>query len=265
MSHYVSHLPWHSQTRYVQYPEPECAPPQRRVRTSKISPAVAAHARQRQRWMEELDRMNATPQFFSHEGPTMWRDEVDDACTMTRREEERACKEDVERALHYQQLARERKERERHASIDRHHHRAHGSVSSVPPRSAVAWPAPPNGSTQFRVPFKSRMSVHCVTPQYRPEPQAPYVFPTRYPQPIIPLPVPERRRPVDRSRMVVSPPIPLVPMAKPPKFSMLARVNPFKRLRTMSMSTTFPNDSVPITTPIERPARLRRNSATRRV
>ncbi|KAF8844100.1 hypothetical protein BDN67DRAFT_803367 [Paxillus ammoniavirescens] len=211
--------------------------------------------------------MNATPQHrFSPEGSTMWHGEADDTWTMARREEERLCRENVERALYYQQRARERKERERRVPLDGHRQRANGSISSVPPRSAVAWPASPNDSTQLHTPAKSRIRVHRMTTRSQHPPaelQPLYVFPTGYPQPTRPQPQPEGRHPVDRSRMVVPPPIPLVPMPKPPKLSMLARLNPFNRLRTMS--TTFPKNSVSLHAPTERPARLRRNSTTRRV
>ncbi|KIL00976.1 hypothetical protein PAXRUDRAFT_128535 [Paxillus rubicundulus Ve08.2h10] len=270
MSPHAAHSPSHPRIRYIQRTEADFAPPGRRVRTSELFPVVATHSRQRGRRWEELDRRNATPQYrFGLEGSTMWHDEVDEIWTMAHREEERLFREDVERSLSdHQQRARERKERERRVPFDGRQYPAYGSVCSVPLRSPVAWPASPNDSTQFHTPAKSRIGVHRMTSRFQHLPaelHALYVFPIGYPQPAGPWPEPERHRPVDRSRMVVPPPTPLDPMPKPPKFSMLARLNPFNRLRTTSMSITFPNNSASLHAPMERPARLRCNSTTCRV
>ncbi|KIJ66324.1 hypothetical protein HYDPIDRAFT_109323 [Hydnomerulius pinastri MD-312] len=264
MSYNHSLLPSHSQTRYAQHPEADFAP-RRRVRTSEISPAAATHARQKERWIEESDIMNIARQHhFSPEDAMRWYDSgMDNSWAVANREQERACREDVDRALYYQQRARERQERDRRASVGRHHHQAHGSISSMPPISPVAWPASPNGPMQFHMPSRTR--VHSITSRNRPvEAQPLYVFPSGYPQPTRHIPGSQRRPSVDRARTIVPPPIVLVPTTRSSKPSVLARLNPFNRLRTTSMSAVRLQTQVLDPAPLkDRPARLRRKSARR--
>ncbi|KAN0100288.1 hypothetical protein V8E55_000272 [Tylopilus felleus] len=117
-----------------------------------------------------------------------------------------------------------RHERERRTSPHRRQNRIQASTSGLP--RTVTAPAPPNGVNQSSAP--ARATAETVLSQNHPDLSISL-------DEFLQLPSAERHR----LRALLPPPIPLVPKEKPSKMSLLERLNPFRRIRSLSMLASY--------------------------
>ncbi|KAH7930399.1 hypothetical protein BV22DRAFT_61947 [Leucogyrophana mollusca] len=209
----------------------------RRTRTSSVSAISPSRARKYARDAEQA-RYNAPLQHaFSPEYSMTWRDlGPRDEWAVAQREQERVIQEEAERALYYHRRAGERKSREQRASIDRSYSR--GTMPSLTRRGSVSspdshGPRTPTHSTRYRSSRPSEYPSGQRDHSHKNRVPA-YTFPGHSSAQVFPHPPPEGRCSLDAARVAVCTVV--TPAARPRKTSILARLNPFGRSRTTSMS-----------------------------
>ncbi|KAF8140622.1 hypothetical protein EV363DRAFT_1152587 [Boletus edulis] len=158
--------------------------------------------------------------------------------TMVAEGGDNACKEDIRQ---YEHLT-PRQEGERHTSFDRRQ----ASVSGLPHTKIGR--APPNRVDQSYIPMGT--TTQTVLPQDQPGLNTSL-------EEYLQLPQADRHR----LRALFSLPIPLVPKEEPSKVSLLERLNPFRRIRSLSM---LPAYRAIVFIPSENSGHARRRSRARR-